>query len=185
MTITYGFVTSTPETSAYSQSSISVNRILVQRFEAPVSSGTFIVHGIGHAACAYVTYQPTFKLAIFTDDAANENPNTTVAGSDSGNQTTARAHPAYGNEYFEYATPITLNGGSIYWIGCLVTAYTLYFNAENNPSAGVTLIADGYGDWPTPAQWDTFNYTGVYGYNWYAIYSLPPFSRITTPILTF
>lgn len=144
----------------------TANMCLAQKFTCP-GSGTKYISEIGCWLSAVTATTAYFHLAIFTHDAGNNNPDTIVANSDSGelsHNTTAITKISH-----IYSTKPQLTGGTVYWI----VWYFKDTNANNGiQAAGGTLnyyTGATYPTWPSAAQWDSGT-DGTTQADFYAVY---------------
>jgi hypothetical protein len=128
------------------------NKSRARKFVCP-GSGTQEITEIGAWVSADAATTTVFKLAIFTHDAANNNPDTMVANSESAelshNTTTVT------KKSHTYGTKPQLTGGSTYWLARLNQDANM--NIDSNEGGGVMaqITTITYPTWPTADQWDT------------------------------
>ena len=141
-----------------------------QKFTCP-GTGTVEISEIGVWLSADASNTHDFALAIFTHDAANNNPDTLVANSDTGAM--AHATTTVTKKSYTYPTKPQLTGGQVYWL----------IHYSGDAVGNIDYIASGGGivyfvhpdgtDWPTPAQWDTGTDAADVDMGIYVVYSTP------------
>lgn len=162
-----GFVSSAPG-SRYgaSEHSATSGYPIIHKFTAP-GSGTLTITKIGVWAKA-TSGSANFKLAIFTDDAANTCPETLVTNSDSG--TISVSSSTYAAVEHTYGSAVEVTGGSSYWIGLLPqTSTTLKWSYSSATRTGLWL--GWVGDWPSGASWHSHTDYNGYDTQLYAVYT--------------
>jgi hypothetical protein len=104
---------------------------------------------------AVVSTTCTFRLAIFSDDSGNNNPDTMVLNSQSAElshstTTLTKVSNAYG-------TKPQVTGGSVYWLAYLTSNGNCQFDklSQASPVINVYYWATTYPTWPSAAQWDS------------------------------
>ena len=148
---------------------------IAQKFVCP-GSGTQEITEIG--AWVYSASGTTaFRLAIFTHDAANNNPDTMVANSESDELT--HSTTTFTKKSHTYGTKPQLTGGGTYWLG--ITTADANFRVDANTTGGnqVYRSVTPYHNWPTAADWDAGSDV-VMDYGIYAVYQ----ALVTTSIKT-
>ena len=160
-----GFQTSAPASRHGTSSfAMSAGWVVTNKFTCP-DTGTQEITEIGSWVSADSATTAAFRLAIFTDDAPNVNPDTMVANSESAELThnttdfTRKSHT--------YGTKPQLTGGTDYWLA--IFAGDANGNVSRVDDATVRVLwAVTYPTWPTAAQWDS----GLQGGGDYANYAV-------------
>lgn len=137
-----------------------------QRFACP-GSGTQEISEIGAWWAADAATTSVFRLAIFTHDAANNNPDAMVANSESAQL--SHNSTAVTRKSHAYATKPRLAGGTTYWLAFF--AGDANGNIDRLTTGGVSVgTAVTYPTWPTGAQWDAAADSAV-DFGVYAVYN--------------
>jgi len=147
-----GFLTSSPGSRHGDQVSDIVATSVASKFTCP-GSGTQEISEIGMWLSADSSTAAAFRLAIYTHDAVNNNPNTMVANSESAeltHNTTSVVKKSH-----TYGTKPQLTGGTVYW---LARNHADSNSNQDRLSGGGAVFVDsdvgGYPTWATAAQWD-------------------------------
>lgn len=132
--------------------SAAANRCRFQRFTAP-GSGTITITEIGHWVSADAATTACFRLAIFTDDAVNNNPDVIVTNSETSEYCTTNT--SIHKESHAYSPQPTLTGGTIYWLGEYQKDANMNIDRIATGGTAVRVTAATYPTWPTATQWDS------------------------------
>lgn len=178
MAATNGFQTVAPDARyGTSYSSDSINAYEATKFTAP-GSGTLTVTELGCWAYTSVDGGGNCRLAIFTHDAANNNPDTIVSNSDTGNLSLTTT-PGF-VKYTYTGTQPTVTGGTVYWILIhhdVNNNYLSRISGSGTSVYGVHRYEVGY---PTE---DVFDACTEYASDasFYAVYEVPATSQFARP----
>ncbi len=145
-----GFLTSTPSSHGDEQMNATANVVVAQEFTCP-GSGIQEITEIG-AFGDTDTGDTDFSIGIFTDDAANDCPESQVANSDA-DLVMPNAGPSDSHAYSTY--PL-LSGGVDYWLA--IVSHDSALNLDRFSSGGNT--EQGFvsaGAWPTPTEWEALS----------------------------
>lgn len=144
-----GFQTSRPSSHGGEQMNATVNVAVGIEFTCP-GSGTQEITELGHFGDTD-TGDANFSIGIFTDDAANDCPESQVSNSD-----LDLVMPNAGPSVYGALDPVAeCTGGVDYWF-CFVSDDS-DLNLDRDSTGGNT--EQGFvsgGAWPTPAEWEGF-----------------------------
>jgi hypothetical protein len=163
----HGFLTATPTYRSGTEfANPGANIASAVKFTCP-GSGTQEITEIGLWVKADLSTTCAFRLAIFTHDVANDNPDTIVANSESaelshGTTTITKKSHTYG-------TKPQLTGGTVYWLVYYAADANAGINKTSDVAANVWTVAATYPTWPTAAQWDSGT-DGTEDASLYAVY---------------
>jgi len=162
-----GFVTERPA-ARYGDGTFnsSATIVHVQKFVCP-DSGTQEITEIGQWLSADVGETGYFKMAIFTDDAGNDCPESMVANSLtdelSWDTTTITC------VYHTYGTKPQLTGGVTYWIGHIAKDALLNMDRIATDGLGLYKTGTTYPTFPDGDAWHTHTDYEV-DHSYYAVY---------------
>jgi hypothetical protein len=163
-----GFQASSP-TSRYGFYILSgaANQIRAQKFVCP-GAGAQEATEIGVWINADAALSGVFRLAIFAHDAANNNPDTMVANSESAELShdtetvTKKSHTYSG-------TKPQLTGGGTYWISIFHGDANLNVDRDYVGGTAVYAATATYPTWPAAAAWDSYT-DDTTDYGLFAVY---------------
>ncbi len=165
-----GFLIETPSSHGDEQMNATANVVVAQEFTCP-GSGIQEITEIG--AFGDTDVDPAaFSIGIFTDDAANDCPESQVANSDA-DLTMPAAGPS---DSYAYSTYPLLSGGVDYWLA--IVSHDSDLNLDRFSTGGNT--EQGFvsgGAWPTPAEWESLN-SRTWDMGFWAVYQAQAASGI-------
>lgn len=167
-----GFITYSPDTRYGSGENYYLNADNTQstRFTVP-GSGTMEISEIGHWARLGSAGSVNMKLAIFTEDATNNCPESMVANSNS--DALAVTSTSYAKKSHTYGTKPQVTGGLNYFLGALMDSSVqgIYLTYDGNSSVGQYKNSGvTYDTWPDGDTWHSHtDRTRDHGF--YAVYS--------------
>jgi hypothetical protein len=164
-----GFITYPPtERTGVGEGDPPANTASATKFVVP-DSGTKTVIEIGTWVFADTSTTCTFRLAIFTHDAGNNNPDTMVSNSESAELGTSET--TITKVSYSYGTNPTVTGGSTYWLVYFTSNANCNIDGQDqaDPVINVYTLAATYPTWPTAGQWDSGS-EGTEKASLYAVY---------------
>lgn len=148
-----GFLTSSP-TSRHGDSLVNgvANRSVGCKFTCP-GTGVREVTEIG--AWVSADAAASFRLAIFTHDAANNNPDALVDNSTSAELSHSSGTVTKKSHTYAAGAKPLVTGGQVYWLCVIYADANLNFDYLSGGSGTIVFTdATAYPTFPTPAQWD-------------------------------
>ncbi len=173
-----GFIDFTPDTRFGTADEVVIaGKALAQRFTAP-GSGTLEITAIGGYLSDTGT-DTTFRLAIFTDDAANTCPTSLVANSDIEVSATTGVTSLITASYTGTKPQIT--GGQVYWIAVFAGAYDGAIRRNDSGGTAVYKTGLSYPTWPDGDAWHTHTDTAR-DYSLFAVYQAAATARPSSDV---
>jgi hypothetical protein len=173
-----GFQTSSPTgRHGATMDGALANQIRAQKYVCG-GAGTQEITEIGAWVSAVVATTGVFRLAIFTHDSVNDNPDTMVANSESAELSHNTETPT--KKSHTYGTKPQLTGGTTYWI--VIFYGDANINTDRNSTGGslVYEYTPTYPTWPAADSWDAF-LDGTADLGIYAVYqAVAPSTSIKT-----